>query len=428
MQITNSEWIITSIIMFLNRKFGILLIANSINILAQWSVLSLLTKYQKYAELGKFSLALAVIAPILTISSAQIKTLVASDVKDTHSISSYFSTRILLWLLSLFFLILLSSWWYETYINIFVLYLNAKSIESLSDICYGFNLKNGEEKRIAVSIFLRGILGWLGLCFITIYFDSIRLGLIYMTTINIVILIAFDLNYLRLSISRKILLNFFSAENKKILLILTPFGLIATLSSLSTSIPRLFIDRMLDLKQLAIYTNLSYIWIAGSYLAYTLGDSLITKLSTYIRDNDKRNLYLIMKFLFKLSALIFIISICLSYFWGKQLLSIIYTKDIQSYNNTFVTIISILPLSLLYPFITNYFIITNNSIFQFCVHVLSLLVIIIICYLLIPKIGILGAAVAQLAGYLGLILLSIIKILKEQKNHIKPIKKYATNS
>lgn len=411
--------------MFFNRKFGLLLIANCINVLAQWGVLSLLTKYEKYAELGKFSLALAIIAPILTISSAQIKTLVASDIKNTHTISAYFSTRLLLWFISLLFLIILSLGWYKLYINILLLYLSVKSIESLSDICYGFNLKNGLEKRIAFSIFLRGTLGWLGLCLVTIYFDSIEIGLIYLIIINTVILFSFDLNHLK--ISQKILFSFFSLENKNILLILTPFGLIATLSSLSTSIPRLFIERILDLKQLAIYTNLSYIWIAGSYLAYTLGDSMIVKLSENIKNNDRENLYLIMKSLFKLSVLIFILSICFSFFLGSKFLSIIYNKDIQPYASTFTTIISILPLSIVYPFITNYFIVKNNSSFQFFIHLLSLLTITILCYFLIPKIGILGAAIAQLTGYIGLISLSVIKILKEQNNHFKSTKKYATN-
>ncbi len=125
---------------------------------SQWALLVILAKLGGAELVGRYSLGLVVTAPIVLLTSLQLRSLLASDVLDAHHFCDYVRLRILTSVITVVLLcgVVLIFRYSAAQAMVISLIGVAKILESGSDILYGMMQKKERMDLIAASKIVRG--------------------------------------------------------------------------------------------------------------------------------------------------------------------------------------------------------------------------------------------------------------------------------
>ena len=339
----------------ITKRFSLLLLANFVSMLSQWSVLSVFSKNSDLSFLGAFSLSLAFISPIMMFAGLQLKSIVASDTSKEYNIFDYLRVRIASGFCSLILIIFIAIIFYKEFLNSIIFLAIVKTFESLGEVMYGNWLRDGKVSKICFSTLLKSIFGWGVFPVICLSFKSLEMGFFYLMLIQFVVFIFYDIRGIKLiSIKLDIFKNLWNQRD--IVKIGFFLGVTASLSSLCINIPRYFIEHLMGNKELGIFTALCYLWIATGYISNSIGDGYLSYLSELINGQNyqmvKRKLFFLLKCITVVTPLI----LTPIYFAGDEILMFIYSPIFKGYSNPFMLVMLLVPVSFLYTFIVNYYI------------------------------------------------------------------------
>lgn len=291
----------------------------------QFAILILITKFYNISEVGIFTYSLAIIAPVSYLIQMQHRTVYVTGSFSQFNISEFLISRTILFLIfssiSYFFLITLDKG-NEIFIAVFLW----KFGEMLSDLIYGYWQKKNLIINISINKVIRSVIQ-LTVFVSSIFFNmSLILSLFNLALITILI---FIFEFMKIEKTRVLSFNYklFS----QFVIFTFPLAMYSTLSILYINIPKYLIENMLNLSQLAIYSTISYFLVVGNLIINSLIQVRLTSLSRLFEINMKD----FNKEIKKIIAFIFFIvffAILFVYFFGEELLKIIYTEEI-SHNN-----------------------------------------------------------------------------------------------
>jgi O-antigen/teichoic acid export membrane protein len=157
----------------------------------------------------------------------------------------------------------------------------AKSVESISDIAYGFQQHREEMDRIAKSMMLRGsvALGFLG--FGVYATGSVLAGCLGVVVGWTVVLFAYDLRASGASMHDVIATRVTSPAVSDLALAAAPLGVVMMLSSLNVNIPRYVIQYYAGERSLGLFAAVAYTMVAGTTVVGALGQSASPRLAHY---------------------------------------------------------------------------------------------------------------------------------------------------
>jgi len=410
----------TLIITSLKHNFAWTLMGNITYAATQWGIIVVYAKTGTPVTVGIYALALAITAPIYMLTNLQLRGILATDVKNDFSFHDYFRLRLTASLLTLFLICILAiALGYNATTSLIIAGIGlSKFFESMSDICHGLLQKHEMMKRIAVSMMMRGILS-LAVVFVTMWTTgNVVASVFIMACVWFGVLYAYDYkNSKALSGSATSISKLWHlSSHTKLLLTSLPLGFVMMLGSLNSSIPRFFLEKTLGTKELGIFAAMAYLLVAGTTIVNALGQSATPRLAKLYAFNDKKAL---LNLLLKIQAIVIVLGIAgigIAYFFGKPILTMVYTKEYADYSTVFTVILLSAVVtygaSILGCFVTA----TRHFKVQLPVSCVMTLCMALASYILISRHGLMGAAYALIATAVVQLLLFTMVSFKIVRN------------
>src|SRR5437762_10879550 len=148
----------------LQRNVAWALVGNLGYSACQWGVLVCIAKLGTAADVGRFALGLALTAPVITLTSLNLRLLQSTDARSDYPFSVYLSVRLIgtaLGLAAIAVLALAVGYWGDLLYLILVVAI-AKAFEAVSDVVFGLLQKAENLRRVAISMLAKGVISGLG--------------------------------------------------------------------------------------------------------------------------------------------------------------------------------------------------------------------------------------------------------------------------
>jgi O-antigen/teichoic acid export membrane protein len=363
-----------------------------------------LAKISTPEAVGKFSLGLAITAPIFAFSNMQLSGMQATDIRVEHTFSAYLGFRLVSSAIAVMLITgvaLISGVGNEIALVVFVFGL-AKAIESVSDVIYGRMQQHEQMQRIAISLLLKGPLSLAALVVGIMLSGRVVVGVLAMAVTWAGLLVLYDLPGAR-AVAGKVGNHAWSgptfvvAEMRQILQDSLPMGFVIMLNAASINLPRYFVAEYYGEAAVGYFVAIGYLLVAGSLVVNAVGQAAMPRLARHYA-NDLRAYRSLLFKAFLIAALLGMGGILVAYWCGAELLSILYTESYGKYADVFFwTMVGALILycvAMLGCGISA----AREFRSQAVVTAVSTFTILILCYVLVPDYGMVGAAMSFVGG------------------------------
>ncbi len=390
--------------------------ANGAAAFLSWLMLVVLTKVAGVSEVGSFSLAQAVALPIHTFFTFKLRIVQSTDHAAEFSEDEYRNFRVLSAILNILTTAALALLLYQgrTYVLIIILSLGY-SVVIYREFYVSVLQKHERNDIISLSTVIQGLFGLA--FFVAGYLATrdLRVGVagIFLSRLLSVIFVDRRLSRpfgywgsrsllkdLKESVSRRRFAGLFRIG--------IPMGGVALLSTLFASIPRLVLDKSVNTEAVGFYSALSSVVVVMSLFINSLGQSLTPRLSL-ICTRDKAEFGRKIRTLTLISILFAGACLVLSWFFGRELLTLLFTSEYALYQSAFFKLIVGGALLVLFS-VMNIAISAQRAFrIQFPIYAACTVVTLIASLALIPRLGLDGAVYAYiLCNLTGLILTCIV--------------------
>lgn len=382
-----------------------LLSGNILFAFSQWLMLIIFSHFSNPIQLGYYSYALAITAPIFMLSNLQLRPLVVADLnlERKFSYSEYFSLR----LLTIFFAIIVSlffiDWENNLALSIVLVVVLIKASESVSDIIYAYYNANKKTKFISRSLTFKSVLVIL-LSFCVLYLTH---NIVYSLTATLIgYLFVLGLLDIRQNINHLREINFFDKKLKKIVKIGLPLGVAVMLVSLQTNIPRYFLEHYANVELVGVYTILYYFIVIGGIVINSVCQYLSPSFSEFYRDLKINDLKKIIRNAFFIALSLGVIGLVISLFLNNFIIKFVYGSDYLAYAYLlpYIMIAGIFT----YLSVVNGYLLTSLRLLKIQMPIFLILVCltVIYSYLLIPVYGLTGAIYTTILSAVSQFLIS----------------------
>lgn len=309
-------------------NFSYVFLANITNALSKFIYLIVITKFLTVKELGAYTLALAITAPIALFFNMKMRSYIISN--DFIDYKKYTNFRKIANLISIIIIIMVSSLFYIDIIWIMILIAISKLIEINGEFYQAWPNKEKKFQLPSKLMIVRTLINILTFTFVALFTRDLIITLFINILGQLIMLFIerkINLNLVDLGIYRNEKLNY-----KLIFLTLVPLGIVQALMSFSTSLPKFLLDSISNIEAVGIYSAVTYFMTIISLFMASLNQTLLP----YIKKIYKENVFKFIKviniycnILFLALSLIFL---TLTFLFGDKLLSLIYTNNFAEYD------------------------------------------------------------------------------------------------
>ncbi|MBK7046277.1 MAG: lipopolysaccharide biosynthesis protein [bacterium] len=387
----------------LRRNFAWTLVGNIVYALCLWAQLALLTKLGGPEVVGRFSLGSAIASPVLMFAQLSLRPVLASDARGEYAFQDYLGLRVALLPPALLVVGLVAWFGYSPAQTLVIcLFGLGRAVESMSDIYFGFQQKQERMDLAAVSLMAKGVaaLALFGIVFRTT--GSLDLSLASMVAGWLLVLVVFDLprtaRLVRACPGQSMRPRFDRAVMRRLALLSLPMGTVFLAIQLRATIPRAILERSHGEADLGIFSALSYLVIAGNTMTQALAQSSLAGLGRDVATRDTANLRRRLRQLTLLGVVLGIGGVVVSLVAGGPLLSLMYTPEYATQVPLLVLVMAggavLYVASLLGAPATAMRAFTS----QLWVHLTSVAAMFAAGAVLVPRLGMMGAAWTMLIG------------------------------
>jgi O-antigen/teichoic acid export membrane protein len=422
----------------LSVTFTWALAGNAVYSAGQWAMLVLLAKLTRPEIVGQYALGMAIVLPVIMLTSLQLRWLLTTDVHGRRGFGDYLSFRLLstaLALVIIFASALLLGYPWRLKAVILMVGL-AQAIEAISDIYYARLQLQDRMEQISKSMITRTVLSAVGLAIAVYFTRSLFWGLAAIVLARTAVLSGYDIRGRTHDLTESSQ-GVFENEalrprwdprvQRALLGISLPLGIIAVLVSLNSSIPRYFIERALGERALGIFSALAFMLAAGSMAVVSLGQSAFTRLAKFYATNDLVEFRALLGKLLTMGATLGICGIIVAKVAGRELLTILFRPEYAEYADLLPWIMGAASINYLAQFLG--FGMTAAGYYnpQVALFFVSNLVVGLGSYWLIPRRGLPGAilalffsAIVQLVGSVIILHKAISKQVQVSARDVGP--------
>ena len=363
-----------------------------------------LAKAGSAALLGRYSLALAIVAPVVLLTRLQLRAVIATDVEGEHRFGEYLALRLVTNLAAFGAIaLLLAALRYGGDFNKVVLALTlVKTIENTSDVFIGRMQRSEWWRSIATASFAKTVCGLGG--FVAAWMAGA--GLVWSVLafgageLLVVALYEFPLVRAGLGLEKQSAWPIWNrAAVLKLLSTSAPLGSVAALVSLIVQVPRYFVEAHAGAEALGHWAALTQLATATSLLRQPLGQASLARLALYKRVDSQafRRLFLL---LVAGAGAVGIVGVGGTYVLGGFALGLFYRPEYEALQPVFLALM--IGMSATHISSAIGFTLTAARCFrsQLMLYVLTGAVSAASCWLLIPQFGLMGAAYAHGATWL----------------------------
>ena len=410
----------------LRANFSWTFFGNSIYSACQWGAVVALAKLSSPVIVGQYALGVAIAMPVMSLTSLQLRPVIASDVRETYKLGDYLGFRLFSTALALVIIVaipfLLHSGPSATLLT--ALIGLSLAIENVSDIYYARLQFIDRMDRIAKSQLLRAPLGLLAMGLGVYFSGQLSWGIAAMVLVRVTVLFAYDSRIRTQSLQtldsdspesrialeniRQILRPRWELRQMgRLLWLALPLGIVAMLVNLNVNVPRYFIQWKLGSRELGIYSALAFLMSAGNLFVGALAQAVFVRLARFYAQGQRRAFAFLLLKLIAIGTALGAGGMLVAWLEGARLMTFIYRPEYAAESHLLVWIMAVAWIGFLGQF-TGYAM-TSARLFvhQIPLFALGVLVITAGSYWLVPLMGLQGAILASLAGVLIQLLASV---------------------
>jgi O-antigen/teichoic acid export membrane protein len=410
----------------LRANFSWTFVGNSIYSACQWGALVALAKLTSPVLVGQYSLGVAIAMPVISLTGLQLRSVIASDVRESYKFGEYAGFRLFSTALAVLAILaiplVLHSGPLMTLLT-FVIGLSL-AIENISDVYYARLQSIDRMDRIAKSQILRAPLSLLALGLGVYFTGRLSWGVAAMVLVRTAVLLGYD-RRVHTQSSEPLASN--SPESHaaferlkellqprwelrrmvRILWLALPLGVVAMLVNLNVNIPRYFIQWKLGTRELGIYSALAFLMSAGNLLVNALAQAVFVHLARFYAEGRRRAFVLLLLKLLAIGTVLGVGGIVVAWLAGAELLAIIYRPEYAVESRLLVWFMVVAWIGYLGQFLGGAMTSARLFVHQIPLFALGVSVITLGSYWLVPRMGLQGAIVATMAGVLVQLLASV---------------------
>jgi len=398
----------------LRRNFGWTLAGNLIYSGCQWVSLIVIAKVMNAVAVGQFALALAITAPIMIFANQGLTSLQATDAKGEFTFSQYFRYRFFTTTLAL--VVIYVTMRVLAYDMIVIVVGIAKALESFCDVRYGENQKLDRMDRTARSMAYRGVLSVGTVGCLLLLTRSIAWGAAGLALSNLIVLVVYDyrprlfasgsltIRLRRPRFSDLLLSHSFrraslrSSPQVILLFQVFPLGVAAMLGSVTSNIPRYFVEHYCGSARLGIFAAIMYLLVVGRTVVAALAQSCIARLARLHAHGERSSFSSLFGKQMLFGVIMGAAGILVGEFWGAPLLRLIYRPEYGRYANVLVFVMIAAAVNYLVEFSNAGLLAVRSIRVQPFILFSCVVIATLCCVLFVPRFGISGAAWAVIAA------------------------------
>jgi O-antigen/teichoic acid export membrane protein len=306
---------------------------NAVYIGCQWGVLVATVKYGTAEMVGQLSLGFAICAPIFLFCQLRLRAASATDAGNEYEAPEYLALRLLgtsVAVLGVLLICLPGHFAMQTTLTILAV-AAAKTIESGSDLFYGF-LQNAERMRlIAISLILRGLLGFAGFLIVLSLTRSLlwALGAFCAGWGLVLVILDFRIaaRLVRKVECQRMRLRWRWSVLGKLARLSLPLGISAMLMSLAVNMPRYFVQRSGGATELGLFSALAYLTIASGMIVNSLAEVTIPRFAKLFNTARLAEASRLLVLSIAVTVVIGIASITVAALLSRPLVALVYREQ-----------------------------------------------------------------------------------------------------
>jgi len=318
----------------MKKNFSWLFVANIFKGFYQWILLILIVKYYSNKEVAEFTLTYALSAPVFMFSNLQLKSIYIVDYKNLDRQINYFLIRIITIFMTIIgFLAYFSL--FDTFSSLFFLIVLIKALESVFDILHGYFQKNEIMHYMSISLILQSMGSLIVFLIMINIQNNLSLSFLAVVLVNITILFFYDLRIIfkleNISINNFFNINIDYHFIKKILYNAVPLGIAVFLTSYTTNLPRIEVEKYLGIDALAYFGAFSYMAIGFYQLLLPLQIVIRPKLAKNIHQKENKLFFKYLLTSIGVASLFSSIIYFIFYIYGKEIITLVYNREYIKY-------------------------------------------------------------------------------------------------
>ena len=370
----------------------------------QWAMLVTLAKLGTPQMVGQFALALAITAPVMIGFGLDLRSVLATDARGQYPFRDYFMLRSLAMICAVVLVgCIVTAGGYGPYVAAVVVAVAfAKAFESISDIVYGLLQRNERMDRIALSMMIKGPLTLLALSVCIWLRRDLLSGVICMAMGWAGMMLFFDLPSARLCLGPAGHLPFKDIVRGgprlnrlwRLSMLAAPVGFVMALASFNTGIPRYFIEKQFGSHDLGIFAAMAYPMVAGNTIVFALGQSASPRLAIYFAEGKCAAFWKLLLRLLSVGITIGAAGVVCIWGFGDTVLRLLYRPEYAGRGDVFLLLGSAAAVSYLGTLLGEAMCATRHFRAQLPVFCSVTVAMAMSCWVLIPRSGLAGAALA----------------------------------
>lgn len=388
-----------------------LLGGNIIYALNQWLILTLIARELSTKDLGLYTYAISIAGPIFILMNMQLRPIYIAEFNSSnkYSFESFFSLRLYTNILGIVIGIAWATYTNIETLPIVICILIIKALEGFSDIIYSKYNAHNKTELITKSLLIKSVSALLAVIICIYSTKSLLLSIISIILTYVLVLTFVDFNNLKLKPNWFV---FNLSEFSSIIVYAIPLAIASTLISLTSNMPRYFLEDYFSLDLVGIYSVFIYFVAIGNIFINSVCQYFSPYFSIYWNSNNKLFLKTI-SYCWMIAIIFGLIMVLLTYLFGKELLNIIYGSKFNNY--IYELKIIILSSIFTYASVVNGYVLTAIKVLKTQVPIFLFILssCVILSYFLIPKYGLTGAAWGTLAVSLIQFLITISILLNK---------------
>jgi O-antigen/teichoic acid export membrane protein len=414
----------------LRRNFSWTFVGNVVYAACQWGMLVVLAKLGSPEIVGQFTLGFAITAPVIMFTNLQLGNVQATDAKQQYHFNDYLGLRLIataLGLLAIAAITFAAGYRTETSLVILLIAL-AKAFESISTVFYGLFQQQERMDRIALSMMIKGPLSLLLLGMGVYLSGSVVWGVVGLVIAWALVLVGYDVpsgafilsyplstpqdgNSKQRELAAVVRPNWHLGTLGKLAWLALPLGFVMMVNSLNANIPRYFIERYLGERELGIFAALSYLMVVGNMVGSALGESATPRLAKYYADGNNKAFRTLLLKLVGIGALIGGAAVLVAFVAGKEILTLLYSPEYAQHADLFVWLMVAAGIGYVSAFLGDGMTAARRFRIQMPLFAFVTSISAIACLLLLPELGLQGAAIALLIAAIVRTIMSLGVIL-----------------
>jgi O-antigen/teichoic acid export membrane protein len=379
---------------------------------SQWLILVLIARFSTSDQLGEFTYALAVVAPITVFAHLNIRGYMATDATEQFGFLDYLGSQFFTIGLAMLVIVAVAIWIVDDVGLMFFLLLIGlyKSVECVSFIYYGAMQRNALMREVGISVIAHGLIAVAMMAAALSWSGRVVDGIIGIAVAWLAILFVYDMRFVHFRCKVITHSRFNLVQIWKVVVTCLPLGIVIVMLTLRSYIPIYFVKSELSTEQVGIYSVVSYFMVAGSLITGSLLQVFAPRLANYCRDCRRNDARQLMMKMMGIVCAIGAFGIIIAWTLGGEVLSLIYGERFETQHDLLVWVMvssaiiyASQPLGQLLTVLRSFhYEIFSNGIGIFFIAVFSAW--------LVPKNGLIGASQALCIGAFAALIAHSISI------------------